>query len=96
MAKKKQVIYLSGRITGLDNYKELFDAEQKRLEAEGHVVINPCILPEGLSYEEYMHIDFALIDISNRLHMLKNWKDSSGAIREWNYAHAKEKFISYQ
>ena len=38
-------IYIAGKITGDDGYRAKFQEAAKNLEALGHVVLNPAILP---------------------------------------------------
>jgi len=93
MSKKGNVVYLSGPITGAPNYKEKFLAAEQRLQARGYVVLNPARLPEGLDYEEYMALAFAMLDVSDVLLAMVDWESSKGAIREQHYADAKQKDI---
>lgn len=85
-------VYISGGITNVENYKEHFDRVEKELKAKGHEVINPTsfdeLLPQ-LTYEEYMKLDLCLLDLCEAIYMLKNWKKSFGANREYGYALAK-------
>ena len=50
-------IYISGAITGTDDYMERFAKAEKELTEQGYSVINPAKvnaqLPEDTSYEEY-------------------------------------------
>jgi hypothetical protein len=48
------------------------------------------------SYEQFLHIDYALIDCCDCIYMLKDWKDSNGARLELNYAKCKGKEILYE
>lgn len=89
-------VYIAGKITGLDNYKELFANAEKEIKAAGHVVMNPAILPEGFDYEDYMRIFFAMIDVCDAVYFLNNWQESSGAIREKAYAEETSKKLVYQ
>lgn len=41
-------VYIAGKITGNDGYKAEFEEAKKRLEAQGHIVINPATLPGGI------------------------------------------------
>lgn len=86
-------IYISGKITGNDNYMEEFKEAQDNLEKEGCRVLNPAAtcatLPPGTTYEEYMDIAFKLLDMADAIYMLRTWKDSKGANREYGYALGK-------
>ncbi len=81
------ILYLSGPITAdMEQYKTKFDAAESYLAWKGHIVLNPAVHPLGLKYDDYLDIDFAMIRAADGIVMLKNWKNSSGAKRELNYA----------
>lgn len=86
-------VYIAGKITGNSNYKEEFKAAEEKLRAEGYIVINPAILPEGFNDEEYHHINRAMIDVCDTVYFLPNWADSKGAHMEMGYAMGKDKII---
>lgn len=90
-------IYIAGKITGLPNYMELFQAKQDELEAQGHAVINPAklinILGTDFTHREYMHICFSLIDLCDAIELLDNWRDSTGACMELDYSIEKGKTV---
>ena len=90
------IIYVAGKITGDPNYKAKFDKAAVRLSAKGHVVLNPSMLPLGLDYDDYMHIDFAMIDVADAVYFLKDYKSSNGAMKEWHYAMLVNKEIRYE
>ncbi|HED2900646.1 TPA: DUF4406 domain-containing protein, partial [Citrobacter freundii] len=53
-------IYIAGPMTGIPKYnRPAFHFEAIRLASEGHVVLNPATLPDGLSQPEYMDICLA-------------------------------------
>jgi nucleoside 2-deoxyribosyltransferase len=92
-------LYISGRITVNPNYKEEFDNAEKWLKERDITPINPCkvnAICETLSYEEFMKIDYALIDLCDGLFMLKGWQESKGALSEMCYAKSLGKKIHYQ
>lgn len=91
-------VYISGKITGDDNYKVKFAEAENILAKKGFNVINPCKVGEYefLSYEQFLHIDYALIDCCDGIYMLRDWKDSNGARLEFNYAKCKGKEILYE
>lgn len=92
-----KIIYISGKITGDENYVKKFAEAERILTEKGFKVINPCKIGEYefFSYEQFLHIDFALIDCCDALFMLPDWRNSKGAIREWHYAQAKGKKIVF-
>lgn len=90
MSKK---IYIAGKITGDSEYKAKFAAVKHDLVLKGNIVLNPAELPEGMEYEDYMEICFAMIRQADEVHLLEDWRDSPGAIREWNYAKAYKKKV---
>ena len=79
-------IYIVGNITGEPNYKEKFDIAATSLEAQGHIVLNPAELPEGMLPADYMRLRFAMIDTADAIYLLKGWYSSFGASIERSYA----------
>ena len=88
------IIYLAGKITGNTEYREQFAAEKAELERDGHIVLNPAELPEGMSKAAYMRICFAMIDVADEIRTITNWYDSPGARVETAYAEYIGKPIS--
>ena len=78
-------IYIAGRITGNPDYKSIFQKVQENFEAENHIVLNPAILPEGMTTAEYMRICFAMIDCADAVFFIPGWQDSKGANLEMEY-----------
>ena len=93
-------IYISGAITGTDNYMERFAKAEKELTEQGYSVVNPAKvnaqLPEDTTYEEYMKMCFCMLDMCEAIYMLRCWKKSCGANRELGYAIAKKKTVFYE
>lgn len=92
-------LYISGPITGTADYMERFEEAENRLKKQGYSVINPAkfnaVLPVDTSYEEFMNIDFALLDMCGAVYMLDGWEKSCGANREYGYALAKGMWIFF-
>ena len=93
-------IYISGAITGTDDYMERFAKAEKELTENGYSVVNPAMvnaqLPEDTSYEEYMKMCFCMLDMADAIFMISNWKTSCGASQEYGYALAKDMIIMYE
>lgn len=80
-------IYISGKITGNDNYKDEFSKAEEYLKSKGYKVINPARLDiPDLTWEEYMNIDLMLLGNCEFLYQLPNWEDSTGAKIEYGFA----------
>lgn len=90
-------VYISGAITGTDDFMERFKAVEDRLTREGMSVINPAhansYMPKDATYEEYMKVSFCLLDMCEAIYMMDGWNKSCGANREYAYALAKDKII---
>lgn len=83
-------VYISGPMTGMPAKNvERFQAAEEYLRLKGHIVLNPAILPEGLTYQEYMSIDLAMLDAADAIYLLKGWDESPGASFEALCAHNK-------
>ena len=74
--KNVKAIYIAGKITGYPQYKEKFQRAEETLKGWGYVVLNPAVLPAGLTQEEYMHICYAMIDVAETVFFLNNWQIS--------------------
>lgn len=89
-------IYISGAIRGCtDTYPQTFARAQKYLEEQGHIVINPAVLPTGLKEDRYMPICLAMIDGADAIFMLSNWERSRGASLEKAYAEYQGKVVLF-
>lgn len=100
-SKKNQKIYISGPITGTDDYLDRFAEAEKALKEMGYInIVNPAEegtkLPEDSSYEDYMRLSFDLMKDCDVIYLLKGWKKSPGANQEYGYAIAKGMEIKYE
>lgn len=77
-------IYISGKITGIDNYAELFENAENLLKSKGFEVINPVKLNHlhDKTWQSYMKEDIKALMDCDAIYMLKNWHQSKGAIIE--------------
>lgn len=97
-------IYISGKITGTDDYKERFAKAEELLILKGHKVINPVrlsialqiALPFEPSYDDYMSVDRHFLDRAEAIYMLKGYEESNGARDERTRAAAKGIQILYE
>ena len=97
--EKGKIVYLSGRITDNENYKEDFASAEKFLVRMGYIVLNPVLLDEivdGLSYEQIMQIRYRCVDVSDAIFMVSGWHKSKGANAELSYAKSLGKKVMYQ
>ena len=80
-------IYIAGKISGNEDYRKDFAEAEKRIQeiCSDAVILNPSVLPEGMTKEEYMRIDFAMIDVADFVVLLDNAEDSEGADLECHY-----------
>lgn len=77
-------IYIAGKITGDPEYKTKFREAEEALAREGHTVLNPAALPEGLSRAEYMQICFQMIFAADKVVLLPDSSNSDGAMLEYH------------
>lgn len=72
-------IYIAGKITGDPDYREKFARLAAYFEGIGHTVLNPAILPEGMTPLEYMSICLQMMYASDEVVFFPDWTDSKGA-----------------
>lgn len=84
-------IYIAGKITGDPDYRAKFADAQRQIEAQGHIVLNPATLPEGMEPKDYMRICFAMIDVADAVVFLSDAAESAGARLEMAYCEYIEK-----
>lgn len=91
-------IFISGPMTNDPNYKEKFFNASIYLKEKfpKAVILNPAILPEGLSDIEYMNIDLTMLKLCDIIYMLKGYEKSKGAGLEYHFAQYSNKKIFYQ
>ncbi len=78
-------IYIAGKITGDRKYRAKFRDAAKDMEALGHVVLNPAILPAGLEELDYMRITLAMLEAADLAVFLPDYQESAGAMIEWEW-----------
>lgn len=79
------IVYLCGPITGVADYRQRFDMAERKLTDLGYTVLNPAILPEGMSKAAYMRICMAMIESADAVAFIPGWQNSEGARIEAEY-----------
>ena len=83
---KDKVIYISGKITGMEEEaKVLFAEATKKFTDNGYKVMNPFDLDDNhdKTWESYMKVCLDALERCDIIYMLSNWRDSKGAIEEF-------------
>jgi hypothetical protein len=100
-------IYISGKITGTNDYMRRFQNAEDGLYImfynnglAGNGVVNPAKvlaqMPDTLSHNEYMKLSICMLSMCDTICMLKGWEDSKGAQKEYQYAKANNYKIIYE
>ena len=93
-------IYISGAITGTDDYMERFAKAEKELTEQGYSVVNPAKvnaqLPGDTTYEEYMKMCFCMLSMCEAIYLLRGSEKSCGAKREVEFAKSEDMEIIYE
>ena len=97
----KKRIYISGPITNDPDYMNKFNSAEIDLIDEGYTsIINPAFvaksLPDDFTHENYMQVALAELRQCEAVFMLKGWKESVGACREYQEAVDRGMEIVYQ
>lgn len=88
-------VYIAGKITGNNKYKQKFAAAQLRVEQSGNIALNPAILPEGMTPKCYMSICLPMIDVADLVWFLDDYTESRGAMLEHAYCQYIGKQTAY-
>lgn len=100
-----KTVYLSGKITGTDDYETHFKTAEEKLEAAGYNVLNPvkcgkcleCLLaPQKPTWIQYMKQDIKAMMNADCIYMLKGYKESRGARLEHFLAKILQYNIMYE
>lgn len=78
-------VYISGPITYDPNHIANFALAERQLREAGHTPLNPTIWETNgvhLDYEEYMTLDFAMLDVADAVALIPGWEESAGVSRE--------------
>ncbi len=92
-------VYIAGKITGVSRHTVVqnFFKAKHNLSELGFVVFNPVefIVDTTLPYEVMMDICFKYLEQADILYLLPNWKNSEGAMREYEKAKELGKIIIF-
>lgn len=90
-------IYIAGPMSGIQDFNRFeFNLAAAKQHPNGHVTLNPAILPDGLSQAEYMDICLAMLRCADVIYLLKGWESSPGARAEKALAEKLELQVIYQ
>ena len=97
----KKRIYISNPITNDPDYMDKFNSAEIDLIDEGYTsIINPAFvarsLPDDFTHDDYMEVALAELRRCEEIYMLKGWKKSVGALREYQEAIDRGMKVVYQ
>lgn len=72
-------IYISGKITGVENFAEIFASKEQELTEQGHNIFNPAKHPDMFSWQQFMELDLKALSFCDSIYMMKGWETSKGA-----------------
>lgn len=91
--KEGTKVYIAGKMTGLEveEIMRRFNSAEKFLIDKGYAVMNPAVLwnlgdPSGFNNDEYLEINFAMIDLCDVLVVLPGFEGSYGTTKEIEHA----------
>ncbi|MDR1695609.1 MAG: DUF4406 domain-containing protein [Endomicrobium sp.] len=78
---KKQRVYIAGKITGVENYREKFAIAEKMLKEKGFDVLNPAKIKtkDGAEYKYYFFKALEMLKHSDLVYFMPCAAQSPGA-----------------
>ena len=101
----QKTIYISGKITGTEDYEERFRKAEMELMSRGFIVLNPVrtgkwleryLAPKIPTWVEYMKQDIKAMMSADCIYMLKGYRESKGARLELFLAKVLQYEIIYE
>ena len=101
----QKTIYISGKITGTDDYENRFAIAEKKLKSDGYEVLNPVrtgkrleryLAPEVPTWIQYMKQAITSMMKADCIYMLKGYRESKGARLELFLAKVLQYEIIYE
>ena len=97
---RQMKVFISGPITGTEDYIDRFLKAELELTQKGYTVVNPAgvlaQLPVAFRWGTCMSITLALLEECDSIYMLKDWEHSKGAQIEHTFAAGIGKEIIYE
>lgn len=101
----QKTIYISGKITGTEDYEERFGKVEAELSSKGFNVLNPVrggkwlekfLSPKFPTWSEYMKQSIKSMMMADCIYMLKGYRESKGARLELFLAKILQYEIIYE
>lgn len=91
------LIYISGPVSGISNYKENFLKVKKLLESKGFKTLSildvPCLGDGCFTWSDCMKVAITLLEKCDKIYLMDGWQQSSGARIEKIWAERTNKGI---
>ena len=86
---RKEMAYLSGGMSGVDNHKAMFNEIAAELRRRGYAGCNPVETSKQLgplSHSEYLRFDIQRVMEADIVYVIPGWTDSVGSVGEVHMA----------
>jgi hypothetical protein len=74
---EKKVVYIVGRIKGVEKYWEAFEKAEDDLTAEGFIPLSPARLPWNMSEQKTRQLQQAMMNTADAVLFLPGWNQSA-------------------